>query len=124
MSYLDTLMKDFPYWECLYGYWHTLPNFNPLTVTSKPGQDLENGALKLFQANPTQAISDMLLDLAFDDDPPAHPLFSAADSLTSEEQADIDADMNADADADGKDEVVENLVNSVCACSMSRLLIV
>ena len=116
-------MKDFPYWECLYGYWHTLPNFNPLTVTSKPGQDLENGALKLFQANPTQATSDMLLDLAFDDDPPAHPLFSAADSLTPEKQAKVDADMDADADADGEDKVVENLVNSVRACSTSKLLI-
>ncbi|KAF8869849.1 hypothetical protein CPB84DRAFT_1855981 [Gymnopilus junonius] len=87
MEYSD--VDDFPYWECLHGYWHTLPNFNPLTVTSDPGQDLEDNALDLFQDNQPWAASSALMDLMFEDDPPAHPLFLANDTLTPEEQAEI-----------------------------------
>lgn len=41
-------MEEFPYWERLHGYWRTLPNFNPHTVTSDPGQPLEDDAMALF----------------------------------------------------------------------------
>jgi hypothetical protein len=32
----------------LHGYWRTLPNFNPYTVTSDPGQDLAAEALTVL----------------------------------------------------------------------------
>jgi hypothetical protein len=98
------MMEDFPYWERLHGYWRTLPNYNPLTVTSEPDQDLEGGALELFSSSqqPTAA----LLDLALNSEPPAHPAFAAINSLTPEEQAEIKGDP--DADADGDDEVMSD----------------
>jgi len=92
------MQEEFPYWERLHGYWRTLPNYNPLTVTSEPDQDLEGGALELFKGGATAA----LLDLGFEGEPPTHPAFAAVDSLTPEEQAEIDADP--DADAEGEDE--------------------
>jgi hypothetical protein len=87
---------EFPYWERLHGYWRTLPNFNPLTVTSEPDQDLESGALKLFQG--TNSPANSLLELGFDGEPPAHPAFLAADFLTPEERAEIQDDPDADGD--------------------------
>jgi hypothetical protein len=39
------LEKDFPYWQRLHGFWRTLPNFNPHTVSSEPGQDLVGEAM-------------------------------------------------------------------------------
>ena len=32
----------------VHGYWHTLPNFNPYTVSSNPGQDLADEALSVL----------------------------------------------------------------------------
>lgn len=40
------LEKDFPFWSRLHGLWRTLPNFNPYTVSSEPGQDLKGEALQ------------------------------------------------------------------------------
>lgn len=40
------LEKEFPFWSRLHGFWRTLPNFNPWTVSSEPGQDLEAEALQ------------------------------------------------------------------------------
>ncbi len=34
----------FPWWERLHGFWRTLPNFNPFTVTSGHGQDIAEDA--------------------------------------------------------------------------------
>ncbi|KAF8464983.1 hypothetical protein DFH94DRAFT_614722, partial [Russula ochroleuca] len=39
ISSLEKLSVDFPYWKRLHGFWHTLPNFNPYTALSEPGQD-------------------------------------------------------------------------------------
>ncbi|KAH9051039.1 hypothetical protein EDB87DRAFT_1550656, partial [Lactarius vividus] len=39
------LLLGFPIWERLHGFWRTLPSFNPHTVSSEPGQDLEGEAL-------------------------------------------------------------------------------
>lgn len=103
MPYEDDMKEEFPYWERLHGYWRTLPNFNPLTVTSEPDQDLENGAVNLFQrGNSPPANAHALLDLGFEGKPPAHPVFSVVDSLNLEELAEFEAD----ADADGEDENV------------------
>lgn len=44
MYCIAELEKDFPFWSRLHGYWRTLPNFNPFTVSSEPGQDLEEEA--------------------------------------------------------------------------------
>lgn len=41
---LEWEKEAFPFWECLHGFWHTLPNFNPFTVTSGLGQDIAEGA--------------------------------------------------------------------------------
>ena len=80
----DKLQEDFPYWERLHGFWHTLPNFNPVTVTSNPGQDLEADAMALFDGG----LGDV------DDTEPAH------DTFTPEEQAEINLDKDADGDDD------------------------
>jgi hypothetical protein len=45
----EKLEEDFPYWRRLHGYWRTLPNFNPYTVSSEPGQDLGAQALAFIQ---------------------------------------------------------------------------
>lgn len=39
------LKQEFPYWRRLYGFWRTLLNFNPHTVSPEPGQDLEGEAM-------------------------------------------------------------------------------
>jgi hypothetical protein len=41
---LEEETEKFPWWPRLHGYWRTLPNFNPYTVTSDPGQDLADEA--------------------------------------------------------------------------------
>lgn len=107
--YLDELMEDFPYWERLRGYWRTLPNFNPLTVTSEPGQDLEADALKLFERGHSQPPSDHLWDLELEGDKSTPvPTISGHDGLSVEEQAEMDADPDADGDEDamGEDDEV------------------
>jgi hypothetical protein len=47
--FLEKLEQDFPYWKRLHGFWRTLPNFNPYTASSEPGQDLAAEALALLQ---------------------------------------------------------------------------
>jgi hypothetical protein len=46
----EELEQDFPYWKRLHGFWRTLPNFNPYTASSEPGQDLVADALDLIQS--------------------------------------------------------------------------
>ena len=41
---LEEETEKFKWWPWLHGYWQTLPNFNPYTVTSDPGQDLADEA--------------------------------------------------------------------------------
>ncbi|KAI0272147.1 hypothetical protein BGY98DRAFT_922230 [Russula aff. rugulosa BPL654] len=36
--------QTFKWWPRLHGFWRTLPNFNPYTITSDPGQGLANEA--------------------------------------------------------------------------------
>ena len=45
----EELEQDFPHWKRLHGFWWTLPNFNPHTASSEPGQDLAADALFLIQ---------------------------------------------------------------------------
>ncbi|KAJ7487737.1 hypothetical protein B0H11DRAFT_2230462 [Mycena galericulata] len=45
---LQQIKKDFPYWEQLHGFWRTLPNFNPSTFSSEPGQNIAGQALALL----------------------------------------------------------------------------
>ncbi|KAJ7827203.1 hypothetical protein B0H13DRAFT_2373968 [Mycena leptocephala] len=60
---------DFPYWEQLHGFWRTLPNFNPYTVSSEPGQDIADQALALITGDkamaspPDEVIQDSEQDL-------------------------------------------------------------
>ena len=42
----------FPWWERLHGFWRTLPNFNPFTVTSQPGQDMAMEAVEMLTGIP------------------------------------------------------------------------
>jgi hypothetical protein len=46
----EQLEQDFPYWKRLHGFWRTLPNFNPYTASSEPGQDLAAEALTFVQS--------------------------------------------------------------------------
>jgi hypothetical protein len=45
----EQLEEEFPYWKCLHGFWRTLPNFNPFTASSEPGQNLGADALAFIQ---------------------------------------------------------------------------
>ncbi|KAJ7230423.1 hypothetical protein GGX14DRAFT_384370 [Mycena pura] len=47
-SKIDLIKEQFPAWERLHGFWHTLPNINPYTISSEPGQDLDTEALVLM----------------------------------------------------------------------------
>ncbi|KAI0285550.1 hypothetical protein BC826DRAFT_873268, partial [Russula brevipes] len=40
--------QNFKWWPRLHGFWRTLPNFNPYTVSSDPGQDLSDAALSVL----------------------------------------------------------------------------
>jgi hypothetical protein len=40
----DKETENFKWWPRLHGYWRTLPNFNPYTVSSDPGQNLSDEA--------------------------------------------------------------------------------
>lgn len=44
----DKETQNFKWWPRLHGFWRTLPNFNPYTVTSGPGQDLEGEAYSVL----------------------------------------------------------------------------
>jgi hypothetical protein len=44
----EQLEQEFPFWKRLHGFWRTLPNFNPYTASSEPGQDLAADALALI----------------------------------------------------------------------------
>lgn len=63
----EKLEQDFPYWKRLHGFWRTLPNFNPYTASSEPGQDLAAEALMLVQTR-GQKHSDDEYDLIDDDE--------------------------------------------------------
>src|ERR1700678_4371409 len=97
--YLDEMKEDFPYWEHLHGYWRTLPNFNPLTVTSEPGQDLEADAVNLFGGGHSLPAGDDFSnpDLEVDQLVPTSP---PADAFAAAEQDEMDNDPNADGDVE------------------------
>jgi hypothetical protein len=55
----EKLEEDFPYWKRLHGFWRTLPNFNPFTASSEPGQNLGAEALAFVQSRgATQGVDD------------------------------------------------------------------
>jgi hypothetical protein len=57
----EQLELDFPYWKHLHGFWRTLPNFNPYTASSEPGQDLATDTLVLIKGrgqNDKNVVSD------------------------------------------------------------------
>ncbi|KAH9952702.1 hypothetical protein BGW80DRAFT_1469404 [Lactifluus volemus] len=45
---IEQEILNFKWWPRLHGYWCTLPNFNPYTVSSDLGQDLANAALSVL----------------------------------------------------------------------------
>ncbi|KAH9024671.1 hypothetical protein EDB84DRAFT_1440628 [Lactarius hengduanensis] len=47
----DKLLSGFPAWKRLHGFWRTLPSFNPHSVSSEPGQDLEGDAMETLFGN-------------------------------------------------------------------------
>ena len=59
--------ETFPWWERLHGFWRTLPNFNPYTVTSGHGQDIAMDAQDMFFASK----SDTKTPGSDDDDAPS-----------------------------------------------------
>lgn len=92
---IDKLKLEFPYWERLHGYWRTLPNYNPVTVNSEPGQDLEAQAMALLTTEDTG-------EGEKDDSVP-----DSADSsnhLSREELEELEADPDTDAEGEEDDE--------------------
>jgi hypothetical protein len=57
---LEKEMQNFKWWPRLHGYWRTLPNFNPYTVSSDPGQDLADEALSVLLGGHGHCDSDMV----------------------------------------------------------------
>ncbi|KAF8463545.1 hypothetical protein DFH94DRAFT_699523 [Russula ochroleuca] len=51
--------QKFRWWPRLHGYWQTLPNFNPYTVSSDPGQDLADQAYSVLLGDRGHADSEM-----------------------------------------------------------------
>jgi hypothetical protein len=41
---IELEIDAFPAWPRLHGFWRTLPNYNPFTVSSEPGQDMAGAA--------------------------------------------------------------------------------
>lgn len=56
---IGKLLLGFPIWERLHGFWRTLPSFNPHTVSSEPGQDLEGEALGVLFGDQEKAQEDL-----------------------------------------------------------------
>ena len=52
------LKHNLPIWECLHGFWRTLPNYNPYTVSSDPSQDIEGEAQELLFPSRGNRIAD------------------------------------------------------------------
>ena len=63
--FLEQLEQEFPFWKRLHGFWRTLPNFNPYTASSEPGQDLAADALALIQGRGQDNENDKEEDEAF-----------------------------------------------------------
>ena len=63
----EQLEEEFPYWRHLHGFWRTLPNFNPHTALSEPGQDLAAEALTLIQGRGQDDNGDKGVDEDLDD---------------------------------------------------------
>ena len=57
---LDLETENFKWWPRLHGFWRTLPNFNPYTVSSDPGQDLANEAHSVLMGGRTLIGSDLV----------------------------------------------------------------
>jgi hypothetical protein len=53
--------ENFRWWPRLHGFWHTLPNFNPYTVSSDPGQDLADEALSVLMGGHASGRVDLAL---------------------------------------------------------------
>jgi hypothetical protein len=54
--------EHFKWWPRLHGLWRTLPNFNPYTVSSEPGQDLAGEALSVLLGGHGHENTDSVLD--------------------------------------------------------------
>jgi hypothetical protein len=63
--FLEQLEQGFPFWKRLHGFWRTLPNFNPYTASSEPGQDLAADALALIRGRGQDNENDDEEDEAF-----------------------------------------------------------
>jgi hypothetical protein len=55
---LDLETENSKWWPRLHGFWRTLPNFNPYTVSSDPGQGLANEAHSVLMGGRTLIGSD------------------------------------------------------------------
>jgi hypothetical protein len=66
--FLEQLEQEFPFWKRLHGFWQTLPNFNPYTASSEPGQDLAADALTLIRGRGQDNENDDEEDEAFGTD--------------------------------------------------------
>ncbi|KAN0105459.1 hypothetical protein V8E52_011011 [Russula decolorans] len=54
--------ENFRWWPWLHGFWRMLPNFNPYTVSSDPGQDLADEALSVLMGGHASGRIDLALD--------------------------------------------------------------
>ena len=50
LFFSEQLEQEFRFWKRLHGFWRTLPNFNPYTASSEPGQDLAADALAMIHS--------------------------------------------------------------------------
>jgi hypothetical protein len=78
--FLEQLEQEFPFWKRLHGFWRTLPNFNPYTASSEPGQDLAADALALIQGRGQENDTGNNDELGFEDDMYYTPVNCDADA--------------------------------------------
>lgn len=79
---LEELEKEFPFWSRLHGFWRTLPNINPYTVSSEPGQDLVGQAMRHILGEGQER--DIVMDINGDQDESNVPGEPINDDLESD----------------------------------------
>ncbi|KAH9050801.1 hypothetical protein EDB87DRAFT_1696414 [Lactarius vividus] len=88
----DKLLIGFPVWECLHGFWHTLPSFNPHVVSSEPGQDLEGDTIGVLFGNKDEADGSAGLGVGDTDEPDG--LWEMDNMLLAEEEEHAGGEAN------------------------------
>ena len=84
----EQLEQEFRFWKRLHGFWRTLPNFNPYTASSEPGQDLAADALALIHGRGQENDTGNNNELGSEDDMNFTPLKLVNREANADEKVD------------------------------------